>query len=419
MLRASGVQSDINLDAADYGLSLAQLYAQEILANPYPLYDRLRTDDPVHWDAFLHTWVVTRYCDVTSVLQNLSARCTPSPERLAAMGVDSMRPIAEVLGRQMLFMDAPEHTALRAVCTVAFTPARVSALQFRIEEIVCQLLQAGLDRGGMEMIADFAEPLPSIISAEILGVPPSDHRQLKSCSAKFAEILGNFQHNPDSIPEMLCNLDDACEYFRDAIREERKRPKDGLIHALLTAEVSGRHLAEEMVIANCILLMVGAQETTPNLIGNGLLALLRNPEQLQLLRGKPELLTSAVEELLRYDAPSQHTTRVAVADVTIAGKHIACGQSVIAVMGAANRDPERFPQPDRLDICRKNNKHLAFGAGDHFCFGASLARLEGRIAFSVLLEKTPGFLLDDQPLTWRQNLGLRGLNKLPITFGPR
>jgi len=416
-LGTTTLKPDASSATADVGLSLTQLYAHEILANPYPLYQRLRAEDPVHWDPFLHTWVVTRYSDVVTVLQNLSARCTPSPERLAAMGVDSMQPIASVLRRQMLFMDAPDHTALRAVCTIGFTPARISALQFRIEEIVCQLLQEALRQGCMEVIADFAEPLPSIVSAEILGLPASDHRQLKSWSAKFAEILGNFQHNPDCLSEMLRNLDEMCTYFRDTIREEQRRPKDGLIHALLTAEVNGHHLTEDVIIANCILLMVGAQETTPNLIGNGLLALLRNPGQLQLLRAKPDLLTSAIEELLRYEAPSQHTTRLASNDVTIAGKLIAAGQSVIAVMGAANRDPERFPEPDQLDISRKNNKHLAFGAGDHFCFGAPLARLEGRIAFSLLLEKVPGFVLDDEPLIWRQNLGLRGLMKLPITFG--
>ncbi len=403
--------------SADPSLSLTQLYAHEVLANPYPLYERLRREDPVHWDPFLHTWVVTRYSDVVTVLQNLSARCTPSPERLAAMGVDGMRPIADALRRQMLFMDAPDHTALRAVCTVGFTPARVSALQFHITEIVSQRLQAGLRRGCWEVIADLAEPLPSIISAEILGLPVSDHRQLKSWSAKFAEILGNFQHNPDCLSEMLRNLDEMCTYFRDAIREEQRRPKDGLIHTLLTVEVNGHRLAEDDVIANCILLMVGAQETTPNLIGNGLVALLRNPEELQMLRAQPDLMTSAIEELLRYEAPSQHTTRLALNDVSIAGKQIASGQSVIAVMGAANRDPERFPEPDRLDISRKNNKHLAFGAGDHFCFGAPLARLEGKIAFSVLLEKAPSFALDDSPLIWRQNLGLRGLMKLPIIFG--
>jgi len=402
---------------ADYGLSLYQLYKQPVLANPYPLYHRLRTEDPVRWDTFLHAWVVTRYCDVSTVLHNFSAQCAPSPERLIGMGIAAMQPIAEVLHRQMLFMDPPDHTRLRALCTVAFTPHRVAALRSHIQEIADGLLRPVLDRGYMDVITDFADPLPAIVTAEMLGLPPSDHRQLKSWSANFAAILGNFQHNPDQLHEMLHNLDEMCTYFRDAIREEGRNPKCGLIHALLSAELDGHFLSEDAVIANCILLMVGGQETTPNLIGNGVLCLLRNPDQLQLLRGNPQLFPSAIEELLRYEAPSQHTTRVAHSDCTLGHAQIARGQSVIAVIGAANRDPERFPDPDRLDITRKDNKHLSFGAGGHFCFGAPLARMEGEIAFATLLRDAPNFELASESLVWRNNTGLRGLSSLPVTFG--
>ena len=401
----------------DPGLSLLQLYKQPVLANPYPLYHRLRTADPVLWDPFLHAWVVTRYCDVSTVLHNFSAQCAPSAERLMGMGIPAMQPIAGVLYRQMLFMDPPDHTRLRALCTVAFTPHRVAALRSHIQEIVDGLLRPALNRGYMDVIAEFADALPAIVTAEILGLPPSDHRQLKYWSANFAAILGNFQHNPDELPEMLHNLDEMSTYFRGAIREEGRNPKSGLIHALLSAELDGHFLSEDAVIANCILLMVGGQETTPNLIGNGLLSLLRNPDQLRLLRGNPQLLLSAIEELLRYEAPSQHTTRVAHSDSALAHAQIARGQSVIAVMGAANRDPERFPDPDRLDITRKDNKHLAFGAGSHFCFGAPLARMEGEIAFATLLRDAPYFALASESLVWRNNTGLRGLSSLPITFG--
>lgn len=402
----------------DYELSLHQLYKQPVLANPYPLYHRLRTEDPVRWDAFLHAWVVTRYCDVSTVLHNFSAQCAPSPERLIAMGITAMQPIAGVLQRQMLFMDPPTHTRLRALCSVAFTPNKVSALRLHIQKIVYGLLRPALDRGYMDVIAEFADPLPAIVTAEMLGLPPSDHRQLKSWSANFAAILGNFQHNPDHLPEMLRSLEEMCTYFRDAIREERRNPKSGLIHALLSAELDGHSLGDDAVIANCILLMVGGQETTPNLIGNGVLSLLRNPDQLQLLRSNPQLLPSAIEELLRYEAPSQHTTRVAPLDSTLGRAQIARGQSVIAVIGAANRDPVRFPDPDRLDLTRKDNKHLAFGAGGHFCFGAPLARLEGEIAFSTLLREVPNFELASESLVWRNNTGLRGLSSLPVIFGP-
>ena len=409
--------SKVKPEKADYGLSLHQLYNQQVLANPYPLYHRLRTEDPIHWDPFLHAWVVTRYCDVTKVLQSFSAKCAPSPERLIEMGVTAMQPIGDVLQRQILFMDPPDHTRLRALCTVAFTPHRVTALRSHIREIVDGLLRPVLKRGYMEVIAEFADPLPAIVTAEMLGLPPSDHRQLKSWSAKFAAILGNFQHNPDRLPDMLRSLDEMCTYFRDTIREERRNPKDGLIQALLSAELDGQVLSEDAVIANCILLMVGGQETTPNLIGNGVLSLLRNPDQLQLLRGNPQLVPSAIEELLRYDAPSQHTTRLATSNVIIGDSQIRSGHSVIAVIGAANRDPQRFPDPDRLDITRKDNKHLSFGAGGHFCFGAPLARMEGEIAFTTLLRLAPDFAVASEPLMWRENTGLRGLSALPLTFG--
>jgi len=404
---------------ADYRLSLHQLYLQEVLADPYPLYRRLRTEDPVHWDPFLHAWVVTRYSDVVTVLNNFSAKCAPSPERLSAIGAGNMRPVGDILHRQMLFMDPPDHTRLRAICTVAFTPHRVTALRAHIQEIVDDLLRPALQNGGMDALSDFADPLPSIVTAEILGLPPSDHRQLKFWSVRFAEILGNFQHNPDRLAETLRNLEEMRSYFLRAIQDERKNPKNGLIHALVNAELDGKTLTEDAVISNCILLMVGGQETTPNLIGNGLLTLLRNPDQLQLLRANPPLVASAIEELLRYEAPSQHTTRLAPYDATLGDKEIKQGHSVIAVMGAANRDPERFAEPDRLQITRKDNKHLAFGAGGHFCFGAPLARIEGEIAFSTLLRGIPEFHLASEDLTWRENLGLRGLTALPVIFGMR
>lgn len=415
---AHSTSAQVGVNAGrDFELTLLQLYSQEILANPYPLYRRLRTEEPVHWDPFLHAWVVSRYHDVSTVLQRLSAKCAPAPERLDAMGVSSMHPIAAVLHRQMLFRDPPDHTALRALCTVAFTPHRVAALRDHIQEIVNNLLQPALRQGYIDIISEFADPLPTIVTAELLGLPPSDHRQLKLWSANFAEILGNFQHNPDHMPEMLRNLEEMCTYFRDAIREERRIPKNGLIHVLITSEVDGRCLDDDTVIANCILLMVGGQETTPNLIGNGVLSLLRNPDQLQMLRANPELIPSGIEELLRYEAPSQHTTRIAQADIRLGDRLIEQNQSVIAVMGAANRDPERFPDPDRLDVQRRDNKHLAFGAGNHFCFGAPLARVEGHIAFATLLRIAPEFELGGDSIEWRQNLGLRGLVSLPVIFG--
>jgi cytochrome P450 len=397
-------------------LSLYHLLEPEVLANPYPLYHRLQDEDPVHWDPFLHTWVVTRYADVLTVLQKFSAQCTPSLEQLAAMGLSHMTPIAQVMVRQMLFMDPPAHTWLRGLASQAFTQRRVEVLRSHIRDIVEGLLDAVQPTGHMDVLEDLANPLPAIVTAEMLGVPPSDHRQLKAWSADFAEVLGNFQHNSDSVPRMLRSLEEMTVYFRVALRQQQLSSGDGLIKAFLNAEYEGERLSEDAVVANCILIMVGGQETTPNLIGNGVLTLLRNPEQLQRLRADPSLISSAVEELLRYESPSQHTTRLAPDDTYLGGKMICKHQAVIAVMGAANRDRERFVDPDRLDIARHDNRHLAFGGGGHSCFGAALARIEGQIAFDTLLRRMPELALAPERITWRNNHGLRGLTALPVTF---
>jgi cytochrome P450 len=410
------VQTEAIANQSVSTLSLYHLYEPDVLANPYPLYHRLRSEDPVHWDPYLHAWVVTRYRDVVTVLQTFSANCAPSPQRLAEMDAAAMNPIASTMIQQMLFMDPPTHTRLRALCSIAFTPRRVEALRSHIQDVVDQLLERLLPAGHTDLMADFANRLPAIITAELLGVPPSDHEQLKSWSADFAEILGNFQHNPEGLARILKTLDEMAAYFRAAIRNARTRNSDGLISALVTAELEGERLSEEAVIANSILLMVGGQETTPNLIGNGMLSLLRNSDQLEELRRNPKLMTSAIEELLRYEAPSQHTTRLAFKDTRLRDKLIKKRQSVIAVMGAGNRDPERFCEPDHLDITRSDNRHLAFGAGGHFCFGAPLARIEGRIAFDSLLRRMPEISLATQDLVWRPNLGLRGLTALPLVF---
>jgi len=328
---------------AERPLSLYHLLEPEVLADPYPLYHRLRTEDPVHWDPFLHVWVVTRYRDVVRVLRDFSADRTPTPGQLTAMGLSELNPIAQVMVKQMLFMDAPAHTRIRGLAAHAFTPARVTILRQHIREITDRLLEAVLPAGRMDVIADLAEPLPCIVTAEMLGVPVEDHRRLKGWSQDFAEMLGNFQHNPDRVPRILRAVEGMTDYFRSAMRDQERRPHEGLVNTLMNAEIDGDRLTEEEVIANCIVTMVGGQETTTNLIGNGVLSLLRHPAELERLRADLSLVPSAVEELLRYESPSQHTGRLAPADVELGGRRIRARQAVIAVMGAANRDPERFP----------------------------------------------------------------------------
>jgi len=397
--------------------SLFQLLDPAVLADPYPLYRRLRESDPVAWDPFLHAWVVTSYAGVLTVLHKFSADRTPTPDQLAAMGLQSLQPVAEVMVRQMLFMDAPAHTRLRGLCSSAFTSRRVDHLRPHIQEIADDLIDRVLAQGRMDVIADFAAPLPAIVTAELLGVPTGDHEQLKSWSADFAEMLGNFQHNPDRVSRVLRTVDEMTRYFRSAIREQERNPRNGLIRLLVDASEGGSHLSEDEVIANIIVTMVGGQETTTNLIGNGLLTLIRNPGALAQLRDDPSIVESAVEELLRYESPSQHTARLAPDDLLLGDKPIKKRDAVMAVMAAANRDPARFPDPDRLDLTRKDNRHVAFGWAAHFCFGAPLARIEGQIAFPTLLRRLPNLALEPGPLVWRQNLGLRGLSALPVIFG--
>lgn len=402
----------------DPGLSLYRLLDPAVLADPYPLYQRLREEDPVHWDPFLHSWVVTRYADVVTVLHNFSAETAPSPDQMRAMGLGPMERLAQVMVKQMLFMDAPAHTRLRKLYSMAVTPRRVESMASRIQDIADQLLDSVVTSGHMDVIADFASPLPAIVSAGLLGVPASDHRQLKAWSADFGEILGNFQHNPDRVARVLSSVEAMTAYFRDAIRQQKQQPRDGLIRSLMDAEDEGSRLTEEEVIANLIVTMVGGQETTTNLIGNGLLTLLRQPERLAELRDDPALIESAVEELLRYESPSQHTVRLAPYDVRLGDKLVRKGDAVMAVMAAGNRDPERFADPDRLNLSRPDNRHLAFGWAAHFCFGAPLARMEGQIAFSTLLRRLPDLALAADRFEWRENLGLRGLKALPVTFRP-
>lgn len=397
-------------------LSLCHLLDPDVLADPYPLYARLRQESPVLWDRFLHSWVVTRYDDVAEVLARFRAECTPTPERLTELGMQRLAPVAQIMVKQMLFMDPPQHRRVRGLASTAFTARRVERLRSHIRDIANDLIDRVVTHGEMDLISDFANPLPAIVSAEMLGLPTQDHEQLKDWSQTFAQILGNFQQNPDGIDDVLNAASDMTLYLHRALVRHSDAPVIGLIGLLTHARIDGDRLTDEEVIANTIITMVGAQETTTNLIGNGLVTLLRHPPALNQLRDDPAILPTALEELLRYESPSQQTTRIAPEDVVLSGQPVEQGQSIIAVMGAANRDPERFADPNRLDLTRQDNRHLAFGWGPHFCFGAPLARIESQIAFETLLTRLPELELVGGPLQWRANLKLRGLATLPIRW---
>jgi cytochrome P450 len=386
----------------------------EFLADPYPTYHRLRAEDPVHHSP-LGFWVLTRYEDVSSVLRDPRFVKEPLAALVAArFGAEVPRGV----GLSMLDRDPPDHTRLRSLVSTAFTPRVVEGLRPRIQQIVDDLITNAEAAGGMDVIEEFAYPIPVNVICEMLGVPVADHERFRGWSLDIARGLDSIWLPPDSeIPRRSAASRHAIsDYFRGLIAQRRASPRNDLLSALIAAEAAGDKLSEEELVATCILLLIAGHETTVNLIGNGMLALLRHPAELRRLRESPGLITSAVEELLRYDGPVQRTARVASADATIGGRTIAKGDMVMPFIAAADRDPAQFPEPDRLDLSRSDNRHIAFGWGIHFCLGAPLARIEGQIAIDALVRRLPGLELATHEPEYRQSLTLRGLKTLPVKF---
>jgi len=386
----------------------------EFLADPYPTYHRLRAEDPVHQSP-LGFCVLTRYDDVSAVLRDARFIKEPLAALVAArFGAEVPRGV----GHSMLDRDPPDHTRLRGLVSKAFTPRVVEGLRPRIQQIVDELVTRAQAAGSMDVIEEFAYPIPVDVICEMLGVPVADHERFKGWSLDIARGLDSIWLPPDSdVPRRSTAARHAIsDYFRGLIAQRRASPRGDLLSALIAAEEAGDKLNEEELLATCILILIAGHETTVNLIGNGVLALLRNPGELKRLRETPGLITTAVEELLRYDGPVQRTARVASAEATIGGRTIAKGEMVMPFIGAADRDPAQFPDPDRLDLRRADNRHIAFGWGIHFCLGAPLARVEGQIAIDALVRRLPRLeLMTDEP-EYRQSLTLRGLKTLPIKF---
>jgi len=405
-------------EVTDADLSLLQLLDAHVLADPWEFYRSLREHSPVHWDPYMHAWVVTSYAEVVTVLKDYSADRTPTPEYLEQLGLSLLKPFAEMMRQQMLFMNSPMHARLRAICSAAFTPRKVEEMHSAIESVCDRLIDKVISSGRMDLIADFAVPFPGIVTAKLFGVPEEDHHQLGIWTADLAEVLGNFQHHPDRVTQIVQSLEDLRSYVRARMQEQRRSPTTGLIHSLMTAEVDGHRLSDDEVVANTIITLIGGHETTTNLIGSGFLRLLREPESFEQLLRSPEIIPLAVEELLRIESPIQYTVRIAPGNMHLGGKTISAGSKVVAVLAAANRDPKRFPNPDRLDLLRPDNRHLAFGWAAHFCFGAPLARMEGQVAFRKLLSRLSRPALIGLNLRWRGNSGLRGLTALNINFDP-
>ncbi len=392
-------------------------FLPEVHEDPYPLYHRLRAEDPVHRSA-LGMWVLTRHADVLAVLRD--PRMSRDPRR--SERIELLRSSAEVdelltseeAAPSMLFVDPPDHTRLRVLVNKAFTPAAVERLRPRVEAIVAGLLDRVAGAGAMDVVEDLAYPLPVTV---MFGVPEAARERFRAWSRELVRLLDPVVAS-DALERALQARLALRGYLRGLVAERRAHPSGDLLTALIVAEDHGHKLSEAELVSMCVLLLVAGHETTVNLIANGTVALLRHPEAWAQLQADPSLLGSAVEELLRYDSPVQFTSRHALADLDIGGRRVRAGETVVAVLGAANRDPAQFPDPDRLDLARKPNRHVAFGGGIHFCLGAPLARTEARIAISALLARLPGLELGPRPPVRRDTVTLRGLASLPAKFPP-
>lgn len=398
--------------------------ASAFKADPFPFYHRLREQAPVYRvkqpDGQM-AWLVTRYDDVVRVLTDERFAKDPfrvcSKEQLAASPwlTKVCGPLLLPLARHMLNRDPPDHTRLRALVQQAFSPRLVEGMRGRIQTLANELLDRAQRQGRMDLIADYALPIPTTVIAEMLGVPVADrhkfHRWSSAMLAAGATRFGLLRAMPSALRFM--------RYIRQLIKIRRLNLRDDLISALITAKEAGERLNDDELLSMILLLIVAGHETTVNLIASGMLALLQHPDQLERLQNDPALIKTAVEELLRFTAPVETATeRFATQELELAGVKIAQGDLVIAAIASANRDKNQFVNPDKLDITREPNRHLAFGQGIHFCLGASLARLEGQTAINTLLARTRDLRLavDPSRLRWRSGLVLRGLKAVPVSF---
>jgi pimeloyl-[acyl-carrier protein] synthase len=388
-----------------------------VYRNPYPTYAKLRARDPVHWNFLSHSWVFSRYRDIDAILRDHSRFANDSRYRDSVSRAQAVSSNAG--GPSLLFLDPPDHTRLRALVQQAFTPRALEALTPRIRQIAAHVLDRLADPTAFEVMEALARPLPMLVMADLLGVPTRDLAQFQTWSRRRARVIEPLMtaREQQLATQAAYELD---AYFLGLIAQRRVEPQDDLISALVAAEAAGDQLSHDELLVMLRLLLIAGNETTTNLIGNGLLALLRHPDQLQMLRSDPRRMASAVDELLRYDSPVQVIARTALQDMEFDGRPIRKGQGIVLLLGSANRDPEVFVQPDQLDVTRHGPNLLAFGRGIHHCLGAPLARLEARIVFETLVERFTEMHLRITDPPFRDNIVLRGLEALPIaTTAPR
>jgi cytochrome P450 len=391
----------------------------EFIRDPYPHYERMRTTDPVHLTPF-GSFVASRHAEATLVMRDKRFGKDYVERTIRRYGPNAMdEPVFSSTRHWMLQQDAPDHTRLRGLVVKAFTARRVEDMRPRIQQVVDQTIDAIADKGHADLIEDFAFRLPVTIICDMLGIPEEHREVFYKSSRDGGRLLDPVPMSPAEIAESNIGTTMAQAYFQQLFELRRRSPGDDLTTQLVQAEEDGSKLSNEELTANIILLFGAGHETTVNLIGNGLLALYRNPDQLALLKANPDLITNAIEEFLRYDSSVQMTGRVALEDIEdLAGKKIPKGESVLCLLGSANRDPAVYPdRPERLDITRPNVRPLSFGGGIHFCLGAQLARIEAGIAISTLLRRLPELRLDNaENPEWRPTFVLRGLKSLPASW---
>ncbi len=397
-------------------------FTPDFLKDPYPTYRALLRENPVSWEPVMEMWIFTRFKDVEAILThpNTSADRLSAKTKMAEMArqqqtVQNFGPFSRA--PTMLTSDPPAHTRLRKLVSKAFTPRAVENLRPRIQQIVDELLDEAETRGSMDLPVDLGFPLPVIVIAEMLGVPAEDRGMFKKWSDEVVATLGGPFIPADVMERARQAIEGLANYLVPIIRDRREHPREDLISALVAAEEQGQVLSEDEIFSTTILLLVAGNETTTHLIDNGTYALLKNPDQLALLREKPELINSAVEELLRFIGPVQLTGRVMKEDTVIGGQLVPTGQIATVLLGAANHDPDKWgPTADRLDITRDAREHMALGDGIHFCLGAPLARAEAQIAIGSMVKRFPNLKLEIDEPEWGGNFIIRGVKHLPLSW---
>ena len=388
--------------------------------DPYPTYAQLRRETPIFRDATTGFWFVSRHADVSALLRDRRlGRSIDHVLSRAELGIPARNPryasFDKLSANSMFDKEPPDHTRLRSLVHKAFTPRRIESLRDQVQMIANTLLDAAMPHGELDILEDFAVPLPVTVIAELLGVPEADRHYLRPWSHDIVAMY-ELNHTEAQADRAIQAAEEFSDYLRQLARERARNPQDDLLSALATVEEAGEMLTEDELISTCVLLLNAGHEATVNVMGNGLLALFQNPDQLALLRSRPtELLKPAVEELLRYDTPLQLFRRWVLEDLEFGGIQFKQGEQIALLFGAANRDPEAFAQPDQLDITRVDNPHVTFSLGIHFCLGAPLARMELQIALATLMRRLPTMRLDYAP-EYRDSYVIRGLQDLIVHF---